>query len=186
MEKQSRIRDEQQERLLLAAAELVATLGAEAVTMASVAHRSGISRTAVYQYFDSRDHILGELVINDMADLANLLDQKVSVTEDPVEQLKIWVRQTLDYLISPSHRLVKEVSIQKLPADIRALVRGMHGQFMLTLLSPLAKLSPDDSQALAGYVYSAVVACASRIEKGGDLEDEAATLERFVLLGVIG
>ena len=171
---------------MTAASELVAQYGSEHLSMASVAERTGLSRTAIYQYFGSREHILGELVINEMADLANQLDELVAVSEEPVEQLKIWMRHTLDYLISPSHRVVKEVSTKKLPDEMRGILRGMHGQFMLTLLSPLSKLSPEDSQALAGFVYSSVVACAGRIEQGGDLETEAATLERFVLVGVIG
>ena len=36
------------------------------------------------------------------------------------------------------------------------------------------------------FVYAAVVASAARIAEGGDFETEAATLERFVISGVIG
>jgi AcrR family transcriptional regulator len=176
--------DVRQSAILQAAADLIETIGCDAVTMKSIAEITGLSRPAVYQYFASREHILGELVLNEMADLSNELDLQVAKTDDPILQLSIWVRGTLDYLISPSHKVVKEISIDSLPVDQRGMLKAMHGQFMLSLLSPLARLSPEDSQALAGFVYSSVVAAADRIAKGGDYETEAATLERFVIAGV--
>jgi len=175
-----------QEAILRAASNLIESGGCEAVSMKSIASETGLSRPAIYQYFKSREHILGELVLDEMADLANQLDEAAAKTDDPAEQLSSWVRHTLGYLISPAHKVVKEISIDALPEDQRGLLKAMHGQFMLTLLSPLTRLTPDDPNAVAGFVYSAVVAAASRIAEGGDLETEAATLERFIISGVTG
>jgi len=175
-----------QEAILRAAALLIQEGGCEAVTMQSVASRTSLSRSAIYQYFASRDHILAELVFDEMADLANELDQIASRVSDPLEQLTAWVQATLSYLTSSSHKVVKQISIDSLPEDQRGLLKAMHGQFMLTLFSPLAKLTPEDPHAVAGFVYSAVVAAAGRIDEGGDFASEAATLERFVVAGVSG
>jgi len=178
--------DARQEAILTATAHLIEKGGPDSVSMRAIADETGLSRPAIYQYFASKEHIFAELVINEMADLSNELDEKAQKTDDPVIQLTIWVRHTLEYLTSASHRVVKEISPDSLPEDKRGLVRAMHGQFMLTLYSPLAKLTPENPQALAGFVYSAVVASAARIAEGGDFETEAATLERFVISGVIG
>jgi AcrR family transcriptional regulator len=175
-----------QNLILEAAAEIIMESGASSVTMSSIAQASGVSRSGIYQYFSSREHILAELVINDMADLANELDKIVSQTSSPEKQLELWVQHTLTHLLSSYHRVVSEISIKSLPEESRSLLRSMHGQFMLSLMSPLGKLSPEDSQALAGFVYSSVVAAAKRIEEGGDFETEAATLKRFVISGVVG
>ena len=178
--------DQRQESILAAAAFLIEKSGTDAVTMSSIAERTGLSRSAIYQYFASREHILAELVLDDMADLSNELDEIVAKTDDPLLQLTAWVRHTLAYLSSPSHKIVKEISMDSVPEDKRGLLRAMHGQFMLTLLSPLTRLSPEDPQSLARFVYSSVVAASERIAEGGDLETEAATLERFVIAGVTG
>lgn len=178
--------DARQEAILQAAASLIEIHGCEAVTMKAIAQLTGLSRPALYQYFGSREHILAELVLDEMADLANELDRVAALNLDPIDQLAAWVQGTLQYLISPSHKVVKEISIESLPEDKRGVLKAMHGQFMLTLLSPLSRLTPEDTQAVAGFVYSAVVAAADRITEGGDPVSEAATLERFVIAGVTG
>lgn len=178
--------DERQQLILEAASTLITAQGAEAVTMKALAQLNGISRPALYQYFASREHILAELALDAMADLANELDRVAAMDVDATDQLVAWVRGTLNYLISPSHKIVKEISIESLPEDKRGLLKAMHGQFMLTLFSPLSKLTPEDPHAVAGFVYSAVVAAAGRIAEGGDLEIEAATLERFIVAGLSG
>lgn len=175
-----------QEAILQAASSLIQNHGCEAVTMNALAQLNGISRPALYQYFASREHILAELVLDAMADLANELDAVAAQNLDPTDQLIAWVHSTLKYLLSPSHKVVKENSIDSLPEDKRGLLKAMHGQFMLTLFSPLSKLTPEDPHALARFVYSSVVAAADRIAEGGDFEIEAATLERFVVSGVSG
>jgi AcrR family transcriptional regulator len=175
-----------QNLILEAAASIIMQSGAGSVSMSSIASATSFSRSGIYQYFASREHILAELVLNDMADLANELDRIVSKASGPEEQLELWVQRTLEHLLSAQHRAISEISIQSLPDESRGLLRSMHGQFMLTLMSPLQKLSPEDPQALAGFVYSSVVAAAKRIEEGGDFETEAATLKRFVISGVVG
>lgn len=175
-----------QEVILQSAADLLKEGGCEAVTMAAIATKTSLSRSALYQYFSSRDHILAELVLDEMADLANDLDQIASQFSNPLDQLTAWVHATLGYLTSSSHKVLKEISLESLPEDQRGLLKAMHGQFMLSLFSPLSRLTPEDPQALAGFVYSAVTAAATRIDEGGDFETEAATLERFVVAGVSG
>lgn len=168
------------------ATELLQEGGCDAVTMQAIASKTSLSRSAIYQYFSSRDHILAELVLDEMADLANELDLIAARIADPLAQLTSWVHSTLSYLTSSSHKVVKQISIESLPEDQRGLLKAMHGQFMLTLFSPLRKLTPEDPHALAGFVYSAVVAAAARIDEGGDFASEAATLERFIVAGVSG
>ena len=83
--------DARQEAILGAAAELIAVEGVEAVTMATLGKRTGLSRPAIYQYFTSRDHVLGELLINEMADLSNEIDRLISEIEDPLERVRVWI-----------------------------------------------------------------------------------------------
>lgn len=52
---------EKRAEALRAAAELASQGGYEAVTMAAVADRIGLSRATVYRYFSSKDHLLAEI-----------------------------------------------------------------------------------------------------------------------------
>lgn len=182
----ARVFDERKDRILEAAEEVIGAAGLAKLNMTAIGKAAELSRSAVYQYFDSKEHVLGELILNDMADLANELDKIVAITNDPTRQLVLWVNHTLQYLVSPGHEILKQVSLEQLPENYRGLIRGMHGQFMLSLLSPLQRLSPEDPQAIAAFVYSSVTGAAKRIEEGGDYDSEAAALERFIVAGVIG
>ena len=95
--------DARQEAILGAAAELIAVEGVEAVTMATLGKRTGLSRPAIYQYFASRDHVLGELLINEMADLSNEIDRLISEIEDPLERVRVWIHYSLAHLASAEH-----------------------------------------------------------------------------------
>jgi AcrR family transcriptional regulator len=74
---QTRISDERQEAILEAAQSLIAANGVEGVSMAELAKATGLSRPAIYQYFASKDHVLAELVINEMADLRNAIERHI-------------------------------------------------------------------------------------------------------------
>ncbi|MEY4424125.1 MAG: hypothetical protein RLZZ258_1228, partial [Actinomycetota bacterium] len=64
--------------ILGAAQQLIADKGVDAVSMAALASATGLSRPAIYQYFASKEDVLAELVINEMADLSNAIDSHIS------------------------------------------------------------------------------------------------------------
>jgi AcrR family transcriptional regulator len=68
------IRDDRLESILEAAQALIAASGVESVSMAQLGKTTGLSRPAIYQYFSSKEDVLAELVINEMADLSNAID----------------------------------------------------------------------------------------------------------------
>jgi AcrR family transcriptional regulator len=173
-----------QEALLAVALDIVASEGPEAVSMAVLAQRSGLSRPAVYQYFSSREHVLAELVINEMADLSNEIDRLVAGLSDPLERIRVWVHYTLAYLASDAHAAIRKISMDSLPEEQRGVVRALHGYFTMSLISPLAELGVADPASLSGMVFGSVGAAAERISAGGAFTVEAGALERFVLSGI--
>lgn len=173
-----------QEAILRAALELIHEQGSEAVSMAVLAERTGLSRPAIYQYFASREHVLAELVINEMADLSNAVDRLVEGLDDPMERVRVWIHYCLAHLASEQHAAIRKISMDSLPDDQRGVVRALHGYFTTTLVSPLGELGITDAAALAGMIFGSVGACAERITSGSDFVSEAAALEKFVVSGI--
>jgi AcrR family transcriptional regulator len=172
--------------ILKATQHLISTHGVEAVTMPQIAKASNLSRPAVYQYFSSREHILAELVINEIADLSNDLDGHLAGIEDPLEQTRIWIHYSLGYLASAEHRVISQISIRVLPEESRGMLNAMHGHFMTSLIDPLTRLGVDDASRTAQLIFASISEAAKRIDGGSAYEHEAAILERFVIAGIVG
>jgi AcrR family transcriptional regulator len=179
-------RDIRQDAILAAAQQLIADGGVESVSMAQLASETGLSRPAIYQYFASREHVLAELVINEMADLSNVIDEKVADFPDPMERVRIWIHYSLAHLASADHRSIRQISIDSLPDESRGMLRAMHGHFMMALVNPLTQLGVADPTATCHLLYASVAAAAERIDAGNDFSREAAALERFAIAGIEG
>mgnify|MGYP000010386606 CR=1 FL=1 len=180
------IRDARQEEILEAAIGIIASDGVDAVSMAQLAKRTGLSRPAIYQYFASREHVLAELVINELADLSNAIDEHIAKFDEPLERIRIWIHYSLAHLSSADHRAIREISIESLPDESRGMIRAMHGQVMTSLLSPVGELGIRDVTATAHLIYASVAASAKRIDEGASYENEAAALEQFTIAGITG
>lgn len=180
----TRISDERQESILAAAQSIIAESGVEAVSMAELAKTTGLSRPAIYQYFASKDHVLAELVINEMADLSNAIERHIEGLNEPMERIRIWIHYSLAHLASAEHRIIREISIASLPEDSRGMINAMHGYFMTALLSPLREIGVKDVTATAHLIFASVAAAAKRIDEGSEFTREAAALEQFTLAGL--
>ncbi len=180
------VRDERQDAILAAAAELIASEGVDAVSMQELAKRTGLSRPAIYQYFASREHVLAELVINELADLSNAIDEHIAKLDEPLERVRVWVHYSLAHLASSEHRAIREISIASLPEESRGMVRAMHGHFMMALINPVTQLCVRDVTATCHLLYAAVAEAAKRIDEGSEYVREAAALEQFAINGIIG
>jgi AcrR family transcriptional regulator len=178
------VRDARQEAILERAQNLIAERGVDAVTMAELATGTGLSRPAIYQYFASKDHVLAELVINEMADLGNALDEHMSSLDTAVERIRVWVHYTLAHLASSDHRVIRQISVSSLPEESRGMVSAMHGHFMMALVSPVNELGAKDVTATCHLIFASVAAAATRIDEGSPFVREAAALEDFVISGL--
>jgi AcrR family transcriptional regulator len=181
----TRISDERQEAILEAAQSLIAAKGVDGISMAELAKATGLSRPAIYQYFASKDHVLAELVINEMADLSNAIERHIEGLADPMERIRIWIHYSLAHLASAEHRIVREISIASLPEESRGMINAMHGHFMVALLSPIREIGVKDVTATAHLIFASVAAAAKRIDEGSEFVREAAALEQFTVAGLV-
>ena len=180
----SPIADTRREAILSASLELLDASGVEGISMARIAQLTGLSRPAIYQYFSSRENILGELLINDMADLSNEIDRIVSAEQEPMEQVRLWIHYSLAHMASKEHRVVREISVKNLREEQRGELMAMHGYFLTSLISPLKELGIEDPSSQVSLIFAAITSAAERIDSGKPFISEAASLEKFVIAGV--
>jgi AcrR family transcriptional regulator len=176
--------DKRQEAILRAAMNLLQAGGPDSISMAQLAVETGMSRPAIYQYFASREHVMGELVINEMADLSNEIDRLVGLVDDPMEQVRLWIHYSLAHLASEEHVAIRKISMDALPEDLRGVLRAMHSYVMLSLMGPLTELGVEDPAALCGMIFGSISAAAKRVEEGAMMTAEARALEVFVVSGI--
>jgi AcrR family transcriptional regulator len=176
--------DTRSHAILAAAMRLITAGGPEAVGMATLARETGLSRPAIYQYFSSSNHVLGELLINSMADLSNELDRLVRGLDEPIEQVRAWVHYCLAYLASGEHQAIARIAVSSLPPESVGELKAMHGFFMSTLVDPLEKLGVVEPHSLCGLIYGSVSAAGQRIAEGSDYSREARSLEVFIEAGI--
>jgi AcrR family transcriptional regulator len=181
-----RVRDDRQDAILQAAHTLIIEGSLESLSMANLARATKLSRPSIYQYFSSREDILAELLINEMADLSNAIDREIARSDDPTEHIKIWIELSLRYLSSDEHRFISQISMASVPEQKRGMLHAMHGHFLTSLISPLVKLGVADSTATCQFVYGSVAASADRINQGAEFQKELRALERFVMADIKG
>jgi len=175
------IRDQREQEILAAALAELNVKEAPQISMSSLASRTGLTRTAIYQYFASVDDIFAELVINDMADLVNTLETQVSQLDQPTERVRAWVHCSLEHLSSGEHAIIRRLSEINLASEKRGIVRALHGQFMDSLITSVNALNLENSQTICAHIAAVVNSAANRVDLGFDFAYEAQSAEAFVM-----
>lgn len=178
------IRDQREHEILAAALAELTEKEVTQISMSSLASRTGLTRTAIYQYFASVDDIFAELVINDMADLVNTMDSQIAQIDDPTERIRAWVLSSLEHLSSGEHAIIRRLSEINLAAEKRGIVRALHGQFMDSLSSPVKELELENAPSVCAHIAAVVNSAANRIDLGFDFAYEAAAAESFVMSAI--
>ena len=83
-------------RLLASASELIGSTGIQGLRLDSVARHAGVARSSLYRYFDSKDQLVYELLLYEMARLQVRFATQTEQIEDPAERLVAIVLHAVD------------------------------------------------------------------------------------------
>jgi AcrR family transcriptional regulator len=172
------------EALLGAAVSIATEHGGEAVTMAEVAKRAGLSRSSVYEYFESSADLIADLILDELDIWAKSLSTAVENEPDPSARLLAWIDCAFGYISAGQHRLARSLGAVSLPASRVPAVRLAHMRLVQPLIDALAGGSVPNPMACAMYVNGAIDAATRRIDAGCDVDSEIAMTRAFVLAGV--
>jgi AcrR family transcriptional regulator len=154
------------------------------VTMAVVAERTGLSRSAVYEYYRSAADLIADVVVDELAAWIDHLAIAVEHIDDPRQRLETWIRAALAYVADGRHALVRAAGDSSLPPVRRAQVQAMHRELAAPVLTSLRDLGVRDAERSASYVWGVVETATRHIEAGRAEDDEVDAAIAFALAGV--
>jgi len=102
-------REQTRQKLFTALSTLMAEQGFDAITLAEIAQAAGIGRTAVYNHFPDKESLLLGFITHETEQYAATLQRALDDIDDPVEQLRTYVRQQVQlkriYHLAPGPEL---------------------------------------------------------------------------------
>lgn len=169
---------------LLDAAATLMTRG-KTFTVAEIATEVGLSRSAVYEYYSSAADLIADVLVDELADWAEVLRAATAETSDPIEQVEAWVAAVLEYVAGGHHALVRAAGTVDLPATRRAQVQTMHRELIAPLQDALTALGDTSRGQLASYVWGVTDTSITRIESAHcQPADELPALLEFIRGGL--
>ena len=175
-------REQRRDALLEAATTVMRESGT--VTMSAVAERTGLSRTAVYEYYRSSADLIADVLVDELAAWIDHLAEAIDGITDPRERLVTWIRAALAYVEDGRHALVRAAGDATLPPVRRAQVQTLHRDLAAPVYVALREIGVTDAQRLASYVWGVVEAATRHIESGRAADDEVDAAIAFALAGV--
>ncbi|MDO5050103.1 MAG: TetR/AcrR family transcriptional regulator [Actinomycetaceae bacterium] len=112
------------------------------ITMAQIARRAGIGRTAIYNHFEDKETLLLELMSSATEAFARILLEALQVVDDPLQKLRIYVRARLE--LKKQFHLAVEVNIRNVsqpPAKLRE-----HGKIVRDVMFNLLREAYESGQ----------------------------------------
>jgi AcrR family transcriptional regulator len=183
-------REQVRSRLFAALAELVAEKGFDAVTLAQIAERAGVGRTAVYNHFADKEAMLVGLIMHETMMWTQTLEAALEGVEDPVERLRTYIREQLcrkpEFHFVPGPDLRQVVSAQTL-TKVRVhvtIVANILREILTDGMARGAFPAIDDIDTAVPLVMS----CLSGRTVGPDRQSEeaVAVIEGFILRALGG
>jgi AcrR family transcriptional regulator len=170
---------ERRERILGAAAELVARRGFHTVAMADIGAEAGIVGSGIYRHFDSKDAILVALLDRVMARLQDGAARILAASGDDRSALSALVGDHVRVAIEDRSVLaVYHREVHNLPEDDRRRLRRAQRHYLedwVHVLAPLRRDLADGELRLA--VHAAIGAIQSTLFfRSGLAPDRAAAL----------
>lgn len=175
-------REQRRDALVEAAASVMRESGT--VTMAAVADRTGLSRSAVYEYYRSAADLIADVLVDELAAWIDHLDAAVRDVADPRERLARWMSTALEYVAAGRHALVRAAGDATLPPVRRAQVQSLHRELAAPVHTALRELGLRDADRIASYVWGVVDSATRHIEAGRPADDEVDAAIAFALAGV--
>ncbi|MQY07795.1 TetR/AcrR family transcriptional regulator [Actinomadura macrotermitis] len=151
--------------LLDAARALVAEEGIEALSLAALARRVGLSRPSLYEYFRSRDDLVAAIVEEELPRWAELTERALSGPADLVGKIEAYVRAQLVVMTDGRHAAAVALVEHALAEPARERIRDGHAMLMKPLVTALAEAGVPDPGLRAELVQGVVDAAAGAAQR---------------------
>ena len=177
-------RDWRRNQLIEAAAAIALESGGEAITVAAVAARAGLSRTSVYEYFASSADLAADLIIEELKNFGDELAAISAQGESAIQSIDLWIEGSLQYIADGRHLLAKALNAIDLPRNRGAAIGAAHGALLAPLKGKLTEMGVKDISFALTLIQSTTDGASRRIESGDDAELVIKTTREFCIAGL--
>ena len=177
-------RDWRRSQLIDAAAAIALESGGEAITVAAVAARAGLSRTSVYEYFASSADLAADLVIDELESFAQALEAATANVVNPAESVEKWIEASLQYIADGRHLLAKALNAVDLPRNRAAAIGAAHRQLLAPLTVKLQAMGIAEINFALSMIQSITDSASKRIESGDVAEEVITKTTSFCIAGL--
>lgn len=176
-------------KILTAFGELFYERGLQGVTLSLVAERSGVGRTAMYNYFTDKEELLVEYTQDQTRLYIDQLHGELLEVDNPVDQLGVFIRSQARDIASrhlPPGPAIRSVISEESFAKLRSHVDELSGILDRILQAGRRQgyLPELDVPSVAGLVMSCIASPATSRLSGEDLEEALGHTVDFVLRAV--
>ena len=176
-------REARRDALLVAAANLMQQ--GKTFTVAQVAQEVGLSRSAVYEYYNSAADLIADVLVDEMSMWVDEITPAVDSVSDPNRRIEAWVRGVLDYVAEGRHALLKAAGAVDLPEARRAQVQSMHRELIAPLSFALTEIDVADVRQMSSFIWGVLDAAINRVESQGcDSRSEGDSVIAFIQAGI--
>ena len=175
-------------RLFEALSDLLSEHPFDAITMSQIASRAKVGRTAVYNHFSDKESLLLAFMQQTTGQFAQLLRTALDGQDDPVEQLRIYLRAHLELKdrlhLAPGINLRAQIS----PANTvhlheHAGIVEHVLQHILTGAMQAGRIPEQDPHVLVALIHSTLAGQALPTEAVAR-EDTVRTIQAFILRAI--
>jgi AcrR family transcriptional regulator len=177
-------RELRRQQLVSAALSLALESGVNSVTVTSVARKAKLSRTSVYEYFSSSADLITDLIVEEMDLYANRLAKAISPTDEPIEQVRLWISEALAYIADGRHMLAKSLSTITTPDFRKDEVTLGHKKIMATIIGPMSQIKFTDLSLALSLLNSSIDAAAVNLDSGKDKGLTIKQVTDYVIAGL--
>ncbi|TDD32067.1 TetR/AcrR family transcriptional regulator [Actinomadura sp. KC06] len=168
--------------LLDAARALVAEEGIEALSLAALARRVGLSRPSLYEYFRSKDDLVAAIVEEELPRWASLVERALAGPDDLGGKVEAYIRSQLEVMTDGRHAAAVALVEHALAEPALERIRDGHAQLLRPLAAALEE-SGVPEPALRAELVQGLVDAAARLAQRDPSNAEAviaATLAQAV------
>jgi AcrR family transcriptional regulator len=166
-------------------------------SMKDIAKSIGCKPANLYNYFQSKEQLLYETLLEEMQQLISLIENLGDDgTTDPVEQLKTLIRNQTNLLLGSrrSSKLLFDMEFEKLPPSKRKIIVELRDRYDVILRKIIRRMidsgviSEIDEKIASFCIVSMIVRSRIWFSPKGKLsvDDTADFLFKFALFGLLG
>ncbi|WP_427869493.1 TetR/AcrR family transcriptional regulator [Leucobacter luti] len=169
-----------QERLLLDAAHELLEETGDVTSMRAVSERTGLARSSVYNYFDSREALLAALISDVFPKWTERVTGAMDAVETPGDRILAYAVENVRLVQEGAHAVASALAALSPGEALDEQASRMHRAIQAPLSATLVELGVPDPEGVSELINAMVHASTRLLEAGHSLDAVCANLETVI------